>query len=97
MKLTWAGLTLVAWFGVLLLAIAGAVMVCVRQRFKGVLAGGLMVVGGLLTFGFVSGIIGLYELDGYAGTAGFWLSMLIGLAGMGLFGFGIKRAGGDRQ
>ena len=91
MKITWATVALLAWFGVMLFAFISAVVACRRRRLRGLAHGGVMLFGGLLTFGFVSGIIGAYETGGYAQTFPFWASITTGFAGLTLVLLGIKR------
>lgn len=91
MRITWATVALLSWFGVMLVAFISAVVACLRRRVRGLAHGGVMLFGGLLTFGFVSGIIGVYKTTGYAQTIPFWVSITAGLAGLALLLFGIKR------
>lgn len=90
MKITWASLALILWFTLMVAALLGAVVACARKGGKGVLCGIQMLVGGLLTFGFVSGITGLYEIKNYAQTLPFWRSVIIALLGLYLLFAGLR-------
>jgi hypothetical protein len=91
MKITWASVAWFFWSGTMLVAVCGAGLACLRTRPRGPLIGGAMVLGAVMMFAFVSVVTGLYEIDDYADTKLFWISLLIGFIGLGLFGYGLRR------
>jgi hypothetical protein len=92
MKITFATVLLGAWMAMLPVALAGATWTCARGGRKGIIPGLGLLLGTLLLFGFVSGVIGCYEIDDYVKSLEFWSSMALGLVGLGLIGWGIKGA-----
>lgn len=91
MKVTFATIILCAWFVMLATALIGAVMACARNGAKAILCALQLLFGNLLAFGFVSGVIGLYEINDYAQTLRLWVSLVTGTGGLALFIHGIQR------
>jgi hypothetical protein len=89
MNITWSLLAYLIWFGVMTLALIGTLVAGVRRR-GGWVNGIKLLLGGLLMFGFVSGIVGIQEAANYARSLAFAISMALGLTGAVLFYFGSK-------
>jgi hypothetical protein len=92
MKITFATVLLGAWFVSLPAALGGMIWICDKHGRKGTIHGLEMMLGSLLLFGFVSGVVGLYETNDYVQSLEFWSSMAIGLGGLILIGLGIRGA-----
>jgi hypothetical protein len=92
MKITVATILLCAWMAMLPAALAGAIWTCARKGRNGIIPGLGLLLGTLLLFGFVSGVIGLYEIDDYVRSLQFWGAITLGSVGLILIGLGIKRA-----
>jgi hypothetical protein len=90
MTITAAQVALVLWGCLLLTSLIAGGILCKRQRASGVWRAAGMMLGALLTFGFVSGLIGLYEITDYIRTIQFWISMSVGLGGVLLFSRGVR-------
>ncbi len=92
MKITFASVLLFALIAAMVGSLAGAFWVCIRKGVKGLGSAVQMVVGSLLMFALASGVIGLYEIGGYARTVEFWESLAVGTIGLILFLRGIRQA-----
>ena len=57
---------LCVWFATMVFALGGAIWACAKKGTPGLGPAVLMVLGGLLTFGPVSAVVGLYEMADYA-------------------------------
>ena len=91
MNITWASVAWLLWSGTMVVAAGGAVLAGLRTRGRRVWHGGVMLLGASLMFAFVSAVTGLYEIEGYFRNNSFWISLLIGGIGAGLFGHGLKK------
>jgi hypothetical protein len=92
MKITFATILFCAWFVAMLVALTGLIWNCVRKGRPGMVHGLEMLLGSFLLVGFVSGVIGLYEMNDYVQSLPFWGSITLGLVGLFLMGRGIKGA-----
>jgi hypothetical protein len=92
MKITFATVLLGAWFVSLPGALVGAIWSCNKHGRKGIFYGLEMMLGSLCLFGFVSGVVGLYETNDYVQSFEFWCSMALGLGGLILIGLGLRAA-----
>ena len=86
MRITWAMVVYLIWFAVMGASLIVAGVLTVRKAFKGFLWGLAGIFGGLLTWAFVSAVIGLYEMPPYYRQPGFYFSLVIGAIGVALFG-----------
>jgi hypothetical protein len=91
MKITFASISMVMWILLLLASIAVAVLASVKAGMRGWPVLARLLPGALLLFGFVSGIIGLYEINNYAATTSFWVSIGVGILGLWLFVSGTRQ------
>lgn len=91
MRITWAMVAYLMWFAVMGASLVVAVLLTVRKALRGFLWGVAGIFGGLLTWAFVSAIIGLYEMPPYYRQPGFYVSLAIGAMGVGLFGLACAR------
>lgn len=92
MKITFATVLLGAWFISLPGALLGAIWSCYKHGPKGIFHGLEMMLGSLFLFGFVSGVIGWYEMNDYIQSFEFGCSMALGLGGLFLIGLGLRGA-----
>ncbi len=92
MKITFATVLLGLWFVSLPGAFLGAIWSCNKHGRKGIIHGLEMMLGTLFLFGFVSGVVGLYEINDYVQSLPFWNSMALGLGGLILIGLGLRGA-----
>ncbi len=70
------------WFVVLLSSWASAGIHIKRRQSNGIRLSVASVFGGLMAWTLVSAYIGVCELDGYARSTGFAVSLVIGIAGI---------------
>ncbi len=70
------------WFVVLLFSWVSAGIHVKHRQSNGIRLSLASVLGGLMSWTLVSAYIGWCEIDGYARSAGFALSLMIGIAGI---------------
>ena len=80
-----------AWFVVLLVALAVAGIHWVRRQSQGLGSSLAAILGAVLSWGLVSATIGVCEMKDYAGTTAFAVSLLIGFAGLILLAWSCTR------
>ena len=76
-----------AWFGFVLSSVVIAAVHLIRSPTRGIGCALAAVAGSLLSWALVSAYIGVCELDSYATSKAFAVSLFIGAAGIGLFVF----------
>jgi hypothetical protein len=96
MNITGALIAYLAWFRVMVFALAATLIAGVRRGRRGLIYGGKMLLGGLLMFGLISGVIGINETTSYAQTLPFGIGLALGLTGLVLFCLGSRDVWNDR-
>ncbi len=91
MMITGAMIAWYGWFGLMLGTVVVAAFLVYRKRWPGAGWGLVTILGGLLTFAFVSAVVGLYEVPSYYTQSAFYVSLGIGVVGAGLVGGGVSR------
>lgn len=91
MQVTVAWLVLMIWVAVSGAAVIVAGVLIWKRGVNGVGWALGTVLGGLMMFGVVSAVIGLYEMTAYYLNPIFFVSLAIGAAGLCLFGMGCRQ------
>ena len=84
----WSLFVYLAWFGLLIASIVVAILIISKRGAAGVGWASCTILGALLSWAWPSAVIGLYEIDDYASSAGFMISLAIGVVGIAMFGIG---------
>lgn len=79
------------WGMFLLLSFVFAGAIGLQRGRKGIIWAAITILGALLTFAFVSVVIGFLEIEGYSKTSGFVFTFGVGVAGLVLFGWGVTK------
>lgn len=82
---------LILWFMFLLLAVVFAGGIVLQRRRRGVPWAILTVTGASMTLAFVSVVLGFLETEDYSKSMGFVFTLGIGVAGLFLFGAGVRK------
>ena len=91
MQIPWGLLSYALWCALLVAALVVAGLLMARRGLAGAGWGAVTLLGGFLTWAFVSAVIGLLELTAYHTRPAFSISLGIGTLGVVLFGLGCCR------
>jgi hypothetical protein len=90
-QIPWGLLSYALWCALLVAALVVAGLLMARRGLAGAGWGAVTLLGGLLTWAFVSAVIGLQELTAYCTRPAFFISLGVGTLGVFLFGLGCCR------